>query len=135
MPKFTEIPERDRIIVALDCDKQEALRLADLLAGHATWMKVGMTLYYQEGPSIVQELKDRGFKVFLDLKFHDIPHQVRGAAKAAVKTGADMLTMHSIGTIEMMRAGQEGVMEAAAEMGTDPAATLGVTVLTSMGQG
>ena len=135
MPKFTEIPEMDRIIVALDCDKQEALRLADLLAGHATWMKVGMTLYYQEGPSIVQELKDRGFKVFLDLKFHDIPHQVRGAAKAAVKTGADMLTMHSIGTIEMMRAGQEGVMEAAAEMGTDPAATLGVTVLTSMGQG
>ena len=135
MPKFTEIPERDRIIVALDCDKQEALRLADLLAGHATWMKVGMNLYYQEGPSIVQELKDRGFKVFLDLKFHDIPHQVRGAAKAAVKTGADMLTMHSIGTIEMMRAGQEGVMEAAAEMGTDPAATLGVTVLTSMGQG
>ena len=135
MPKFTEIPERDRIIVALDCDKQEALRLADLLAGHATWMKVGMTLYYQEGPSIVQELKDRGFKVFLDLKFHDIPHQVRGAAKAAVKTGADMLTMHSIGTIEMMRAGQEGVMDAAAEMGTDPAATLGVTVLTSMGQG
>ena len=135
MPKFTEIPERDRIIVALDCDKQEALRLADLLAGHATWMKVGMTLYYQEGPPIVQELKDRGFKVFLDLKFHDIPHQVRGAAKAAVKTGADMLTMHSIGTIEMMRAGQEGVMEAAAEMGTDPAATLGVTVLTSMGQG
>lgn len=135
MPRFTEIPQKDRIIVALDCDREEALRLADLLAGHAVWMKVGMTLYYQEGPSIVKELKDRGFKVFLDLKFHDIPHQVKGAAKAAVKTGADMITMHSIGTIEMMRAGQEGVAEAAAEMGCEPAATLGVTVLTSMGQG
>ena len=134
MPKFTEIPQKDRIIVALDCDREEALRLADQLAGHAAWLKVGMTLYYQEGPEIVRELKDRGFKVFLDLKFHDIPHQVRGAAKAAVLTGADMLTMHSIGTIEMMKAGQEGVNEAAAEQGVEPAATLGVTVLTSMGQ-
>ena len=134
MPKFSEIPQKDRIIVALDCDREEALRLADQLAGHAAWLKVGMTLYYQEGPEIVRELKDRGFKVFLDLKFHDIPHQVRGAAKAAVLTGADMLTMHSIGTIEMMKAGQEGVNEAAAEQGVEPAATLGVTVLTSMGQ-
>ena len=69
---------RERVIVALDCDREEALSLADALSGHAKWLKVGMTLYYAEGPSIVQEFKERGFKVFLDLKFHDIPHQVRG---------------------------------------------------------
>ena len=74
---------RERVIVALDCDREEALSLADALSGHAKWLKVGMTLYYAEGPSIVREFKERGFKVFLDLKFHDIPHQVRGAARSA----------------------------------------------------
>ena len=60
-------------------------------------MKVGMTLFYANGPAIVYALKERGFKVFLDLKFHDIPHQVEGAAYAAAGSGADMLTMHTVG--------------------------------------
>ena len=77
----------------------------------------------------MQSLKERGFKVFLDLKFHDIPHQVRGAALSAVATGADMVTMHAAGGVEMMRAAKEGAGEASSSF--EPI-TLAVTVLTSM---
>ena len=80
---FEKIPARERVIVALDCDIEEAFDLADQLQDKASWMKVGMTLFYANGPAIVYALKERGFKVFLDLKFHDIPHQVEGAAYAA----------------------------------------------------
>ena len=118
--------------MALDCDRTEALRLADLLSGHAKWVKVGMTLYYAEGPSIVAELKDRGLKVFLDLKFNDIPHQVQGAAASAARTGADMLTMHASGGSSMMAAGQRGAEKGAVERGGEVPVTLGITVLTSM---
>ena len=62
-----EIDARDRVIVALDCDRERALELARELSGHAAWLKVGMTLYYSEGPEIVKTFKDLGFKVFLDL--------------------------------------------------------------------
>lgn len=129
---FEGMPAAERIITALDCPRAEALELADKLAGEATWLKVGMTLYYREGPAIVAELKERGFKVFLDLKFHDIPHQVRGAARSAVASGADMITMHTVGGIEMMSAGREGAEEGAREAGIDMPVTLGITVLTSM---
>ena len=78
---FDSVPARDRVIVALDCDAWEAIALADKLEGHAKWLKIGMTLYYAEGPAIVKMFKRRGFNVFLDLKFHDIPHQVQGAAE------------------------------------------------------
>ena len=77
-------------------------------------------------------LKERGFKVFLDLKFHDIPHQVEGAAYAAAGSGADMLTMHTVGGVDMMAAAQKGAERAASEYGHDAPATLGITVLTSM---
>ena len=80
---FDSVPARDRVIVALDCDAWEAIALADKLEGHAKWLKIGMTLYYAEGPAIVKMFKRRGFNVFLDLKFHDIPHQVQGAARSA----------------------------------------------------
>ena len=129
---FQQIPAAERIITALDCPRDEAIALADKLAGKATWLKVGMTLYYVEGPSIVRALKERGFKVFLDLKFHDIPHQVRGAARSAVASGADMVTMHTVGGVEMMAKAREGAMEAAREAGREMPATLGITVLTSM---
>lgn len=129
---FSSIPAKDRVIVALDCSKEEALELGDKLAGKATWVKVGMTLYYAEGPSIIKEFKDRGFKVFLDLKFHDIPHQVEGAARSAAASGADMLTMHTVGGVPMMQAAQRGAEAGAAAIGADVAATLGITVLTSM---
>ncbi|MGI6216083.1 MAG: orotidine-5'-phosphate decarboxylase [Coriobacteriales bacterium] len=124
----------EKIIVALDCDMERAIELAELLRGHATWMKVGMTLYYSEGPRAVRELKDCGFKVFLDLKLHDIPHQVHGAAKAAVLTGADMITVHASGGAKMISEAVEGAREAVSEMpdGAQLPAILAVTVLTSM---
>ena len=104
-----ETDARDRVIVALDCDRERALELAHELSGHAAWLKVGMTLYYAEGPEIVKTFKDLGFKVFLDLKFHDIPHQVRGAARSASREGAE-------------------------EAREDRAKLVAITVLTSMNQ-
>lgn len=132
LSEFENTPARDRVIVALDCDINEAFDLADMLQGKATWMKVGMTLFYANGPAIVYALKERGFNVFLDLKFHDIPHQVEGAAYSAAASGADMLTMHTVGGVDMMMAAQRGAEKAAAEYGYDIPATLGITVLTSM---
>ena len=130
MLNFEMLPESERIIVALDCGADEALALAHALKGKASWLKVGMTLYYQEGPSIVKALKDLGFNVFLDLKFHDIPHQVYGAAASAARSGADMITMHAIGGLEMMRAAIDGLIEAE----LPDVVTLGITVLTSMSE-
>lgn len=124
---------RDRVIVAIDCDRDRALELADSLEGHAQWLKVGMTLFYAEGPSIVQEFKRRGFKVFLDLKFHDIPHQVRGAARSAALAGADLMSVHGLGSGPMLAACREGA-EAAAEVRGDRPRLVAITVLTSMNQ-
>lgn len=123
-----ETDARDRVIVALDCDRERALELAHELSGHAAWLKVGMTLYYQEGPRIVEELKDMGFNIFVDLKFHDIPHQIYGAAQSIARAGADMITMHAIGGLEMMRSALDGLIEAQ----RPDVITLGITVLTSM---
>lgn len=124
---------RDRVIVAIDCDRDRALELADSLEGHARWLKVGMTLFYAEGPSIVQEFKRRGFKVFLDLKFHDIPHQVRGAARSAALAGADLMSVHGLGSGPMLTACREGA-EAAAKVRGDRPRLVAITVLTSMNQ-
>lgn len=130
MLDFNSVPREDRVIVALDCDRSRALELADILAGKAKWLKVGMTLFYQEGPYFINALQKRGFKVFLDLKFHDIPHQVKGAAKAAAEAGADMLTMHAVGGIKMMEAAKEGLADA--RWVEEEPISLGITVLTSM---
>ena len=129
---FDDIPARERIMVALDCEADAALGIAKSLMGKASWVKVGMTLFYANGPLIVRALKDCGFKVFLDLKFHDIPHQVEGAAYSAALSGADMLTMHTVGGIDMMRAARRGAERAAEGLGGDVPVTLGITVLTSM---
>lgn len=123
---------RERIIVAIDCGREEALSLTRSLSGHAKWLKVGMTLYYAEGPSIVREFRDLGFKVFLDLKFHDIPHQVRGAAHSAACAGADLLSVHGLGSSAMLAAAREGVEQAAEELGRSRAKLVAITVLTSM---
>lgn len=128
-----EADARDRVIVALDCDKKTALDLSGKLSGHARWLKVGMTLYYAEGPSIVKAFKELGFKVFLDLKFYDIPHQVRGAARSASLAGADLLSVHGMGSGAMLAACREG-SEEAAELRGDRAKLVAITVLTSMSQ-
>lgn len=132
LTRFDDIPRSERVMIALDCEADKAISIAYELSGEAAWVKVGMTLYYAYGADLVHMLKARGYKVFLDLKFHDIPHQVRGAARSAAATGADMLTMHAAGGVDMMRAALEGAREGAQMAGMDEPATLGITVLTSM---
>lgn len=129
---FDSIPKKDRVIIALDCEADKALSIAYQLAGEASWVKIGMTLYYAYGTDLVKMLKARGYNVFLDLKFHDIPYQVRGAARSAAESGADMITMHTDGGVPMMMAALEGAAEGAAHIGAATPVTLGITVLTSM---
>lgn len=124
-----EAEARDAIIIALDMGREEALELCDKLAGKAVWAKVGMTLFYRYGPSIVDEMRARGLRVFLDLKLHDIPFQVRGAAYSASLSGADLLSIHGLGGAAMIAEGRAGVEEAG--KGTR---LLAISVLTSMDQ-
>jgi orotidine-5'-phosphate decarboxylase len=129
------MPKREpQLVVALDFQtKGEALALAAQLKGVAPWLKVGLELFVAEGPGIVRELKALGFRVFVDLKFLDIPNTVRGAVRSAVKSGADMLNIHAIGGADMARVAVAARDEAAAEMGLDTRPLLlSVTVLTSM---
>jgi orotidine-5'-phosphate decarboxylase len=119
-----------RLIVALDFPSADAaLALADRLQGLVRWFKVGLQLYCAEGPSIVRELRRRGFSVFLDLKFHDIPNTVAGAVLSAASTGAELLTVHALGGPAML----EAAAEAAACLPHAPQ-LLAVTVLTSVDQ-
>lgn len=119
------------IIVALDMNAEDALALAHELRGRVEWLKVGMTLFYAEGPDIVARLGELGFRVFLDLKLHDIPHQVAGAAAAIGRLGVGMFTVHASGGSSMMTAAVLSSRRAAEEAGLDEPAVLAVTVLTS----
>ncbi|XID96113.1 orotidine-5'-phosphate decarboxylase [Paenibacillaceae bacterium WGS1546] len=120
-------------MVALDKpDAQAALALAERLQGFGCWMKVGMELFYAAGPAVVQELKSRGFRIFLDLKMHDIPNTVRGGARSIARLGADMFNVHGAGGLAMMKAAAEGVREAAEAGEADrPPIVIAVTQLTS----
>ncbi len=129
---LTEAQARDAIIIALDCDRKTALDLADKLAGKAVWVKVGMTLFYRYGPSIVDDMRARGLRVFLDLKLHDIPFQIKGAAYSASLTGADILSIHGLGGAAMIAEGRTGVEEAAQERDGERTRLVAITVLTSM---
>lgn len=134
---LSEQQARDAIIVALDCDIARAQELADILQGRATWVKVGMTLFYREGPRVVKLFKDRGFKVFLDLKLFDIPFQVEGAAESAALTGADIISIHALGSSEMIQAAARGVARAGSgadggSVSAEAAKIISISVLTSM---
>jgi orotidine-5'-phosphate decarboxylase len=122
---------QDRLIVALDFPTQkEALGLADHLHGSCKWFKVGLELYLASGNSILEELRKRGYSVFLDLKLHDIPNTVAAAVKTVSTMGASLLTLHAAGGPAMLTA----AAEAAASVPGAPR-LLAVTVLTSMDDG
>ncbi len=124
---------RDSMIVALDLpDAETALEIARSLKGRVTWVKVGMTLFYAEGPSIVRELRAMGFKVFVDLKLNDIPHQVEGACKTLVRLGADMFTVHASGGRAMLEAAVSATSSAAEKFRVPRPMVVAVTVLTSL---
>jgi len=118
---------RTRLAVALDFpNATEALAFVDRLEQTCQWLKVGMELYYAAGNSLIHELRNRGFDVFLDLKLHDIPNTVAGAVRSATRTGASLLTVHA--------SGGPAMLAAAAEAAQTPGSPrlLAVTVLTSM---
>ena len=123
-------------MVALDVPREErALELVDLLLPLTPYFKVGLELFNHRGPDMVKRIQERGGRVFLDLKFHDIPNTVAGAARAAVASGAFMFNVHALGGPEMMAAAAQAAAEEAYRLGVEAPLILGVTVLTSMDEG
>ena len=123
----------EKILVALDVESRaEALRLADALRGAVGGFKIGSRLFTAEGPAIVRTLTERGDRVFLDLKFHDIPNTVATAVAAATELGVWMVNVHASGGSAMMRAAYAAAHETAARRNAPPPLVIAVTVLTSM---
>jgi orotidine-5'-phosphate decarboxylase len=121
------------VIVALDVPTAEAaLQLATQLAPVVGAFKIGGELFTGAGPDIVRRIRATGGNVFLDLKFHDIPNTVAKAVAAATRLDVQMLTIHTSGGVEMMRAAEQAAKETAAQCGRPAPLVLGVTVLTSM---
>lgn len=119
------------VIIALDFpSKDETLAFLDKFTDEKPFVKIGMELFYSEGPSIVREVKSRGHKIFLDLKLHDIPNTVAKAMASLTRLDVDMVNVHAAGTIEMMRAAIKGLTR---EDGSRPL-LIAVTQLTSTDQ-
>ncbi|MBO6307402.1 MAG: orotidine-5'-phosphate decarboxylase [Oribacterium sp.] len=119
------------VIIALDFPSAEkTYEFLDKFTGRKPFVKIGMELFYAEGPSIVKEIKNRGHKIFLDLKLHDIPNTVKGGMQSLRDLGVDMTNVHASGGIKMMQAAVEGLTR---EDGTRPL-LIAVTQLTSTSQ-
>jgi orotidine-5'-phosphate decarboxylase len=120
------------IIVALDVPTAEAaLQLARKVAPAVGAFKIGKELFTAAGPDVVRQIRSTGVAVFLDLKFHDIPNTVARAVAAATRLDVQMLTIHTSGGLEMMRAAEESAQKTASQSGRNAPLVLGVTVLTS----
>ena len=130
------VDKRNPIIVALDVPTAgAALKLVELLAPVSGGFKVGGELFTVAGPDIVRRIRERGAMVFLDLKFHDIPNTVAKSVTAAVQLDVQMLTVHTSGGLEMLKAAEQAAQETAWRLGHSPPLVLGVTVLTSLDAG
>ena len=124
---------RNPIIAALDVPTAEkALQLAKEIAPAVGAFKIGSELFTSAGPDIVRRIRETGAAVFLDLKFHDIPHTVAKAVASAVRLDIQMLTVHVSGGVDMLKAAEHSAQEAAWQLGHAPPLVLGVTVLTSL---
>lgn len=124
---------RDRLVLALDVDDdREALALAVELKDFVGMFKVGHQLFTAHGPDIVRKITGVGGRVFLDLKYHDIPNTVAKAAAEAVKLGVSIFNVHALGGLDMMKAAAESAGETAEKLGLSRPVILAVTVLTSM---
>jgi orotidine-5'-phosphate decarboxylase len=127
------VSAREKLIVALDVESaDEALRLFGELRGEAGMFKVGSQLFTSAGPDLVRRLVADGARLFLDLKFHDIPNTVAAAAREAVRLGVALFNVHAAGGSEMMRRAAEATAEEAARLGVEKPSLIAVTVLTSM---
>jgi len=124
---------KDRLLVALDVDgRDEALDLVERLRDVVGGFKIGMRLFYRQGPGIVAAIVERSPFVFLDLKLHDIPQTVGQAVRALVGLGAGMINVHAAGGTAMLRAAAEAAGEEAERLGRPRPLLVAVTVLTSL---
>ncbi len=124
----------DKLILALDgMDKCAALQLVEQIPG-LRWVKVGLELFVSSGPEVIVDFRKRDVRVFLDLKFHDIPVTMEGACLQAARTGAEMITVHSCAGINALKAAKAAVVQGSGEAGHPIPTLLGVTVLTSWAQ-
>jgi len=126
---------KDRIILALDVpDYDEAVRILYQFEEHIEMFKVGSELFTSVGPKIVAKINSMGKKVFLDLKFHDIPNTVAKSSAAATRLGVFMFNVHALGGLEMMKRAADTVRKISLDENIDRPRLIGVTVLTSMDQ-
>lgn len=133
MKNISSNPASDKLIFALDAKSYEdALSWIELLSGHVGMFKVGKELFTSVGPKIVQSIRERSQKVFLDLKFHDIPNTVAGAAESAVNLGVDMFNVHASGGSQMIKGAVDAASGCAEKLGRPKPIVLAVTVLTSL---
>lgn len=122
-----------RICIALDFQtKEEVLNFLDQFEDEKLYVKVGMELFYGEGIEMIQLIKERGHKIFLDLKLHDIPNTVKSAMKQLAKLDVDMVNVHASGSVAMMKAALEGLEEG--KKGNKRPLCIAVTCLTSLDQ-
>lgn len=130
---MTEKNPKDKLIVALDVDQAaRALELFDSLRDYVGIFKIGMQLFTAAGPDIVRQIVSRGGRVFLDLKYHDIPNTVAAAGVEATRLGVSIFNIHTSGGSEMMKRTADAVAETAARAGLTKPAVIGVTLLTSV---
>ncbi|HXN05993.1 MAG TPA: orotidine-5'-phosphate decarboxylase [Nitrospiria bacterium] len=123
---------QEKIMLALDVDSgKEALAWAERMKPFLRWIKVGHQLFLAEGPAILANLQEAGFKIFLDLKFYDIPATVAKAGVEATRHGAAMFNVHALGGIEMMKTCLESCKEFSSQKGIPLPRILAVTLLTS----
>lgn len=126
---------KDRLIVALDVPtKEDAFNLVKPLQNTVGAFKVGMQLYNSEGPDIIKEIQQLGGKVFIDLKFHDIPNTVAQTSKVMARREAFMYTMHASGGMKMLKMANDAAREEALALSVNKPIALAVTVLTSISQ-
>ncbi len=125
-------PAAERIIVPLDVPSvEDAIALVDALP-EVTFLKVGLELFVSAGPTILEQLKQRQKRIFLDLKFHDIPNTMAGACRAAGRYGVDLITVHAPAGKVALQAAQAAALEGAAAVGCPPPKLIAVTLLTSI---
>src|SRR5882724_13036209 len=133
---MTETKAKDKLIVALDVDRPaRALELFDSLRDHVGVFKIGMQLFTAAGPDMVRQIVSRGGRVFLDLKYHDIPNTVAAAGVEATRLGVSIFNIHASGGSEMMKRTADAVAECAASEGHTRPLIIAVTVLTSADAG
>ncbi|MDP8262654.1 MAG: orotidine-5'-phosphate decarboxylase [Candidatus Ancaeobacter aquaticus] len=124
---------KGEIIIALDVeDISSAQKYVKMLKGDVSFFKIGSQLFTSEGADVVKMVKDNGCKVFLDLKFHDIPHTVRKASESATALGVDIFNVHTSGGTAMMREAVSGAEIVSLKKGVTMPSILGVTCLTSL---